>query len=263
MSESRVGQMFASADAYDRYIGRYSSKLARELIDAAGVRSGQRALDVGCGPGALTSELVDLLGADHVAAVDPSPAFVQACRLRHPGVHVELAAAEALPFADDEFGVALAQLVVNFMSDPHAGVGEMRRVTRAGGVVGAAVWDYAEGMTLLRTFWTAATAVDPAVQDKDERHMRFATSEELGGLWAAVGFAEVEVAAAVVTAEYVDFEDLWQPIEAGVGPAGAYTVALAPSVRDDLKRELLARLGAGDGPFDLTARAWVVTGRVA
>jgi ubiquinone/menaquinone biosynthesis C-methylase UbiE len=261
MPESTVAQMFASADAYDRFVGRYGPALSKVMLRAARVRHGQRALDVGCGPGALTSELTALLGADHVAAVDPSPAFVEACRGRNPGVHVEVAAAEALPFDDDAFDVTIAQLVVNFMSDARAGVGEMRRVTRPGGVVGAAVWDYGGEMTLLRTFWDAARTVDPVGGQRDERNMRFATREELRDLWINSGLDDVEVSGAVVSAAYESFEDLWQPIEAGVGPAGAYTSALAPSVREELKRELSGRLGAGDKPFELTARAWVATGR--
>src|SRR6478609_2550584 len=131
------------AEAYDRHIGRYGPRLARALIAAAGVRGGQRVLDVGCGPGALTAELAAMLGAGHVAAVEPSAPFAEACARRVPGVHVEVAAAEELPFADGEFDHALAQLVVNFMSDPPKGVREMRRVTRHGGRVSAAVWDYA------------------------------------------------------------------------------------------------------------------------
>lgn len=139
MSESRGARMFASAEDYDRFVGRYAPALAQAVVRAVGVRRGQRALDVGCGPGALTRQLVDLLGADQVAAVDPSSAFVDACRVRNPGVDVELASAELLPFDDDSFDIVLAQLVVNFMADAHAGVGEMRRVTRSEGVVGAAV----------------------------------------------------------------------------------------------------------------------------
>ena len=156
------------AEAYDRHIGRYGRELARALIAAAGVQPGGRALDVGCGPGALTSELVATTGAEHVAAVDPSVPFAEACRLRLPGVRVEVAPAEALPFADAEFDHAFAQLVVNFMSDPLAGVRAMRRVTRPGGTVVAAVWDYAGEMTLLRRFWDAAISLDPDAADRDE-----------------------------------------------------------------------------------------------
>src|SRR5215207_3261371 len=171
------------AEAYDRYIGRYSAELGRALIDAAGVRAGDRALDVGCGPGALTGELVAVVGAERVAAVDPSAPFVEACRRRHPGVQVEEASAEALPFPDAAFDRVLSQLVVNFMTDPPAGVREMRRVARPAGTVAAAVWDYAGEMTLLRRFWDAAAAVDPAAAERDEgRSMPYCTPHELEAL---------------------------------------------------------------------------------
>ncbi len=253
----------APAEAYDRHIGRYGRELARALIAAAGVQPGGRALDVGCGPGALTSELVAATGAEHVAAVDPSVPFAEACRLRLPGVRVEVAPAEALPFADAAFDHAFAQLVVNFMSDPLGGVREMRRVTRPGGTVVAAVWDYAGEMTLLRRFWDAAIALDPDAADRDEgRCMPYCTPGSLGGLWREAGLAEVSVAPVVVSADYDDFEDLWQPLELGVAPSGAYVTALAPERRAALKQELQRRLGVGDEPFRLPARAWVATGKV-
>ena len=254
--------MFSAVDAYDRYVGRYSPKLAFKLMEAAAVMPGQRALDVGCGTGALTSALVKTLGADHVAAVDPSEAFLEACRSRFPGIQAAVASGESMPFDDDSFDVALAQLVVNFMTDANAGVREMMRVTRPGGVVAAAVWDYGDGMNLIRKFWDAARAVSPVEVVQDERQMRYCTPETLGDLWRTVGLESVEVQAAVVTADYENFEDLWSPLAAGVGPAGAYTVALAADDREALKKEFGRLLGAGDQPFELTARAWVAVGRV-
>ncbi len=264
VSDAAQQAMFRTpAEAYDRFVGRYGSALARELMAAAGVQRGQRVLDVGCGPGALTAELVALLGAGAVAAVDPSEPFAAACRDRHPGAEVEVAAAESLPFEDGSFHRALSQLVVNFMSDARAGVGEMRRVTRPGGIVAAAVWDYAGEMTLLRRFWDAAVALDPAAVDRDEgRCMAFCTPEELGELWSAMELEDVDVGPVVVAAAYEDFDDLWRPLEAGVGPAGAYAAALEPAARAALRDELRSRLGAGAAPFELSARAWVVTGAV-
>jgi SAM-dependent methyltransferase len=251
----------ATADAYDRHIGRYGPDLARALCDAAGVAEGQRAVDVGCGPGALASELVRRLGIDAVAAVDPSPSFVEGCRARLPGLRVEEAAAERLPFPDASFDRALAQLVVNFMTDPPAGVGEMVRVTRPGGVVGAAVWDYAGAMTLLRAFWDAAVALDPAAAGLDEgRSMPFCTRDDLAGLWSAAGLADVRVAAVEAGAHYDGFDDLWRALEAGVGPSGAYVLGLDVDGRAALADELQRRLGVGSRPFRLTARAWVATG---
>ena len=253
------------AEAYDRHIGRYGHELARALIAAAGVRPGRRALDVGCGPGALTTVLVGLLGAERVAAVDPSAPFADACRQRLPGVETKVASAEALPFEDAEFDYALAQLVVNFMSDPPAGVREMHRVTHPGGTVAAAVWDYAGKMTLLRHFWDAAVALDASAADRDEgRCMPFCTPDQLGELWTTAGLAEVSISPVVVAASYDSFEDLWQPLESGVAPSGAYAASLPPQHRAALKGELRHRLGIGvdTHPFRLTARAWIATGRV-
>jgi SAM-dependent methyltransferase len=250
------------AEAYDRHIGRYGPALARALADAAGVSAGDRALDVGCGPGALTSELVARLGAARVAAVEPSETFAAACRDRLPGVDVRRAAAEALPFADGTFDRVLAQLVVNFVTDPPAGVREMRRVARGGGTVAAAVWDYAGEMTLLRRFWDAAMALDAAAVEHDEgRTMPYCDPGSLAELWAAASLAAVRVAPVVVAAGYDGFEDLWRPLELGVAPSGAYVAALPPAPRSALKRELRRRLGVGDEPFRLSARAWIVSGR--
>lgn len=252
------------AEAYDRFVGRYGRELAREVIRVADVRPGERALDVGSGPGALAAELAALLGPENVAAAEPSPPFAEACRERLPGVRVEVAGAEALPFDDHAFDHTLSQLVVNFIPDPPAGVREMLRVTRPGGRVSASVWDYAGEMTLLRRFWDAAVAVDPAAAEKDEgRSMPFCTPGELGELWSSAGLDEVEVAPVVVSAGYEGFEDLWSPLEAGVGPAGSYAVSLAPERRAALKEELRRRLGVADDPFRLTARAWVATGVAA
>jgi SAM-dependent methyltransferase len=263
VSDPRGSATFhAPAQAYDLFIGRYSRELARALIDAAGVRPGESALDVGCGPGGLTAELAALLGAERVAAADPSAPFAEACRARVPGARVEVAPAEALPFEDGAFDHALAQLVVNFMSDAAAGVREMARVTRAGGVVSAAVWDYAGEMTLLRRFWDAAVALDPAAAERDEGRMPFCAPGPLGDLWSGAGLAAVEVSPAVVSASYDGFGDLWRGLEAGVGPAGAYVAALPSEARAGLAAELRRRLGAGDAPFRLTARAWIATGRV-
>jgi SAM-dependent methyltransferase len=252
-----------AADAYDRHIGRYGPALAAGLIAAAGIRPGQTALDIGCGPGALTAAVAELLGADSVAAVDPSEPFARACTARVPGVQVEVAAAEALPFGDASFDAALSQLVVNFMSDAPAGVAEMRRVTRSGGTVASAVWDYADGMTLLRRFWDAAVALDPAAASLDEGvAMPFCRPDELEELWRGAGLQDVETSERVVEADYSGFDDLWQPLESGVGPSGAYAAALAPERRTRLREELRRRLDAGDEPFRLTARAWCVVGRV-
>jgi SAM-dependent methyltransferase len=255
----------APAEAYDAHIGRYGAALAAALLDAAGVAAGARALDVGCGPGALTSALAQRLGAGAVAAVDQSEPFAAACRARVPGADVRTAGAEALPFADDSFDAVLSQLVVNFLADAARGVAEMARVARPGATVAACVWDYAEGMTLLRAFWDAAVALDPdgaAPLDEGVR-MPHCSEEGLRALWTGAGLAEVRTGALVAGAAYDSLDDLWAPLERGVGPSGAYVVALPADARARLRAELGRRLGAADGPFELTARAWWVAGRTA
>lgn len=254
--------MFAAADAYERHIGRYGEALGRRLIDAAGLKAGDRALDVGCGTGKLTRELVALLGAENVSAIDPSPPFAATVRAKFPGVRVEDGAAESIPFEDAAFDASFAQLVVNFMRDAHKGVGEMKRVTRPGGSVVAAVWDYGDGMTLLRRFWDAAAATGPNTDPQDELNMRYATADELASLWTERGLSGIRTFAADTAASYAGFEDLWHGFEQGVGPAGAYAVSISEEQRRRLKDEYQRLLGVGDGPFELTARAWVVTGRV-
>ena len=251
------------ANAYERFVGRYSPALAGELIAFAGVSPGMRALDVGCGPGPLTAALADLLGAENVAAADPSEPFVEACRARVPGAEVVVASAEALPFADDAFDAALSQLVVNFMEDAELGVREMARVTRPGGIVASCVWDYAGEMTLLRTFWDAAREVAPeraAARDEGVA-MRWAGEGDLAELWRSVGLEGVRFDALVVRAEYEDFEDLWWPLPTGVGPAGAFAKSLDEERRGQLRETLRQRLGVGEGPFELSARAWAVAGQ--
>jgi SAM-dependent methyltransferase len=218
---------------------------------------------VGSGPGALTRVLAERLGPDNVSAVDPSEPFVEAVRERLPGVDIRLGSAEELPFADDEFDAALSQLVVNFMADPETGVDEMRRVVRPGGAVAASVWDYPGEMTLLRAFWEAAAALEPErVEGRDERAvMPFDEEGELVDLWRRVGLSDVEGGEIVAYGEYESFEDLWAPLEAGVGPAGAYVTSLAPDGRAALADELRRRLGAPEGSFRLGGRAWYAVGR--
>jgi SAM-dependent methyltransferase len=263
MSETRgVATFLTAAEAYDRHVGRYGAGLARALCDAAGVRAGQRALDVGCGPGSLAIELAGRLGAGSVAAVDPSGSFVEACRRRLRGGRVEQAPAEHLPFPGASFDCVLAQLSVNFMTDPLAGVREMARVTCPGGTVAAAVWDYAGEMTLLRRFWDAAVAQDPAAAEHDEGvSMSYCSPEELGGLWLDAGLEDVAVGPVVVRAGYDGFDDLWGALEAGAGPASAYAAGLPAPRRGVLREEMRRRLGVTSEAFELSARAWVVTGR--
>jgi SAM-dependent methyltransferase len=252
----------ASADAYDRLVGRYGSQLASALIGFAGVEPGMRAVDVGCGPGALTAALAERLGTANVRAADPSEPFVEACRGRVPGVEVVVAGAEALPFADGTADAALSQLVVNFMRDAEAGVREMARVTRPGGVVASCVWDYAGEMTLLRAFWDAARDVEPerAAAADEGVVMRWCAEGELAELWHAAGLRDVRSAPLVVSAGYAGFDDLWAPLPTGVAPSGAFCASLDEDGRAALHDAYRRRLGVGAGPFELTARAWAVAG---
>jgi SAM-dependent methyltransferase len=252
----------APAGAYDRHVGRYGTQLAEAFIDFTSVDAGMRALDVGCGPGALTAALAKRLGTAGVRAADPSEPFVNACRARLPGVEVVVAAAEALPFADDTFDATLSQLVVNFMHDALAGLREMVRVTRPGGVVASCVWDYAGEMTLLRAFWDAAREVDPArAAAADEGLvMRWCSEGDLAELWRAAGLRDVRSGPLVVSAAYSDFEDLWSPLPTGIAPSGAFCASLDEERRAALHGAYRDRLGAGDGPFELSARAWAVAG---
>lgn len=253
-----------AADAYDRFVGRYSAALAAALIDFARIEPGMRALDVGCGPGALTAALAQRLGAANVAAADPSAAFAGACRARLPGVEVVVAGAESLPFPDDSFDAALSQLVVNFMHDADAGAHELARVTRPGGIVASCVWDYADGMTLLRAFWDAAREVDPergAAADEGVV-MRWCGDGELAELWRGAGLADIRFAALAVRAAYADFDDLWAPLPTGIAPAEAFCASLDEAGRAALHEAFRRRLGVGAGPFELTARAWAVAGSV-
>jgi SAM-dependent methyltransferase len=245
-------------EVYDRFVGRYSYALVDALAAAAGIEAGASVLDVGAGSGVGTRRLVELVGSVRVSAVEPSEPFVEALRERLPGVDVRRGSAESLPFEDDAFDAVLANLVVNFMQDPLAGVSEMRRVARPGGAVAVCVWDYAGEMTLLRSFWDAAVALDPdpAAAADERSRMRFARPGELGALCRDAGLGDVEEGELVVSADYESFDDLWEPFTLGVGPAGEHAASLDPerqvALRDDYRR----RLDVPDGPFRLDARAW-------
>jgi len=246
-----------AAEAYDRSMGRYSAPLAPRFLDFAKVDSAP-VLDLGCGPGALTSVLVERFGADGVAAADPSEPFVAAARERHPGVRVELAPAEAMPFEDGQFAASLAQLVVHFMSDPVAGIREMTRVTREGGVVAACVWDLAGGRAPLGPFWKAARQLDPDVDD--ESRLAGAREGHLAELFDAAGVREIADGAISVSIEHATFDEWWEPYTLGVGPAGTHVAHLDEQQRAALRdrcRDLLP-----DAPFTIEARAWAARGVV-
>jgi len=246
------------AEAYDRFMGVHSRQLAPQLVDLAGVRQGDRVLDVGCGPGALTAELVKRLGAGSVAAVDPSESFVEAAQARYPGVDVRRARAEALPYGDRSFDAALAQLVVHFMANPAAGLREMARVTRRDGVVAACVWDHAGGRSPVAAFWQAARDVGTGIQD--EAALAGAREGHLAELFEASDLRHVERAVLVARVEYCRFDDWWEPFALGVGPAGAHFVALSPDQRTRLRERCQALLPRA--PFEVASSAWAARGIV-
>ena len=263
MTEAEGAATFrASTDLYGRFVGRYAPSLSAALIEVAGVETGNRLVDVGCGPGGLTRALAEVVGAENVSAVDPSEPFVETCRKQLPGADVRVAAAEELPFADESFDGAFAQLVVNFMSDAQRGIGEMRRVVRPGGAVAGCVWDYAGEMTMLRAFWDAAREIAPAeAAEADEATMRYSSRSDLTDLWQDVGLDDIKGGELWASADYEDFDDLWAPFPSGIGPAGAFCAALDPERQEALRLVYRRLLGDPSGPFTLRARAWYAVGR--
>jgi SAM-dependent methyltransferase len=245
-----------SASAYDRFMGAYAGRLAPLMADLGDVAAGSRVVDVGCGPGALTSELVRRAGPESVAAVDPSESFVEAARQRNPGVDVRRASAESLPFDDGSFDAALAQLVVQFMRDPVAGLREMARVTRRDGAVAVCVWDHAGGTGPLSPLWDAARELYP---DAENESLLPGTGRgQLGELLTEAGLHDVEESSLVASVAFQTFDDWWDPFTLGVGPAGEYVARLDDEQRAELRERCRTRLP--DPPFTIDARAWAARG---
>jgi len=232
-------------DAYDNFMGRYSTVLASVFADFAGVRRGDRVLDVGAGTGALTAELV-ARGASVVAA-DPSPEFVTVLRKRFPGLEVEEAPAETLPWGAGVFDLALAQLVVAFMSDAPAAIGEMARVARR---VAVCMW----GVEEVDMFAAIDRAAEAVGSTRATEPRRYRTPQEIHDLLAPHG--EVQTGELDVTAGYGDFEEFWQAMDHGVGPAGQWLASLDAGQREQAGAELFRELGSPLGPFELKARAF-------
>lgn len=246
-----------AGDAYDRFMGRYSRPLARRFVDFLEVEAGQHALDVGCGPGALTEPLVARLGVTHVAAIDPSEPFVEACRDRFPGVDVRRGTAESLPFDDGVHDVVAACLVVHFMSDPVGGLSEMKRVTRADGWVGATVWDLAANRAPMRPVWEAMAEIAP--DHPGERDFQGGSRASLVSVLEGAGLRDVESEELTVTVAHPSFEEWWEPYLHGVGPVGEALASLGEGGRERLEGVLRSRLGPG--PFELDAVAYAARGR--
>ena len=256
--------VWASGDGYESYVGRWSRLVARAFLHWLGVRPGARWLDVGCGTGALSQVVLDVAAPAEVQAVDRSPAFVQFAhhRMRDARVSFSVADAQSLPHATSSVDAVVSALVLNFVPRPAAAVGEMRRVTRAGGVVAVYVWDYADQMQLMRYFWDAAMALDSGAVALDEAR-RFPICERgaLVALFRDAGLERIESRAIDVPTRFRDFDDYWRPFLSGQGPGPGYAMSLSEERRAALRERVRGALPiAGDGSIDLIARAWAVRG---
>jgi SAM-dependent methyltransferase len=262
--DAGTGQVWAQGEVYDGYMGRWSRLVADEFVDWLGVADGARWLDVGCGTGQLSARILERAGPAALACVDPSAPFVETARSRlGDGADCRVADAANLPYEDGSFDAVVSGLVLNFVPDAAAAIAEQARVAR--GVVGAYVWDYAEGMQMLKLFWEEAAAVDPATAELDEgARFPIAREDALRNAFDAAELRDVGTRGIEVPTVFRDFDDFWNPFLGGQGPAGALAVGLAQDRRDELRERLRARVPVGeDGSIALTARAWAVKGSAA
>jgi SAM-dependent methyltransferase len=266
MSESSSEDLWSSGEAYERYVGRWSRPVAHEFLDWLALPSGLRWLDVGCGTGALTSIILVTQSPASVRGIDPSAAFVGFARENVRDPRAQFAVGDAKDLRDlHDFDSVVSGLALNFVPDPGRAVGEFARVLQPGGVAAVYVWDYADGMQMMRLFWDAAIALDPAAAAFDESPLfPICNSASLAALWNDAGFGNVETRAIEVATTFADFDDYWRPFLAGRAPAPAYAMSLTADRREALRerlRETLTR--AGGGPISLRARAWAVKGMIA
>jgi len=266
MEQRPVADTWERGDPYERYVGRWSRRLAPRFLAWLHVPAGRRWLDVGCGTGALSAAILDHCTPSALTSIEPSEGFLEAARRQLAGrADLHRASATQIPLGDVAVDVVVSGLVLNFVPDQRAALAEMARVTARGGTIGAYVWDYAGGMELIRHFWDAAIALDPAAVKLDEG-LRFPVCrpEGLAQLFTAAGLQAVDVTAIDVPTPFTSFEDYWQPFLEGQGPAPAYAMSLDEAARSRLREHLRARLpAAADGSIPLTARAWAARGAVS
>jgi SAM-dependent methyltransferase len=248
---------------YESYVGRWSRGIAPEFVDWLALEPGAGWLDVGCGTGALSSAIVERAAPSRVVGVDPSIGFLSYAVERRAPARGAVADAHALPLVEAAFDACVSGLVLNFLGDPPRAVGEMGRVVRPGGTVAAYVWDYAEGMQLLRLFWDAVVRLDPDAAELDEgRRFPLANPDALAGLFHEAGLSQVESRGIELETRFASFDDLWSPFLGGQGPAPGYVATLNDERRVELAEELSANLPvAEDASITLRARAWAVRGR--
>lgn len=261
-----ISDTWERGDPYERYVGRWSRRIAPVFLDWMAVPHGQRWLDLGCGTGALTAAVLDHAAPASVTGVDPSPGFLDTARTNLGGrVTLLQGSATAIPLAAGAVDVLVSALMLNFVADPLPALAEMARVVGPGGTIGAYVWDYQEGMVPIRAFWDAAVACDPAAASLDEG-LRFpiCRANALDDLFEQAGMTGIDVTAIDIATPFRSFDDYWQPFLGGQGPAPAYAMALDAASRDRLREHIRARLPAQpDGSIALTARAWAVRAIVA
>jgi SAM-dependent methyltransferase len=263
--EHQNSKMFGDAEAYERFMGRWSRLVAPLLVDFAGVYDGARVLDVGSGTGALAFAITKRNGRSTVVGIDPSQEYVAYASSKSPfpdRARFQVGDAQALSFPDAAFDACLSLLVFNFIPDPKKALRDVRRVTKPGGVIAAANWDYADGMRMLRVFWDAARSVDAVAERLDENRMPLCRAGELSELWSSGGLRDIHEQPLEITMRFQSFADYWEPFLLRQGPAGAYAASLNRDRLQALRGEVKHRFSLSNEnvPFTLTARAWAVRG---
>ncbi len=259
--------MFSNAESYERFMGRWSRLVAPLLVDFADVPDIGHVLDVGSGTGCLAFAIAERKPRCRVSGIDPSQEYVAYANSRNgfsDRVSFQLGDAQELHFSDASFESSLSLLVFNFIPDPVKALREVRRVTKSGGGVSAAVWDYGAGMRMLRVFWDAARSVDARAEALDENHMPLCRAGELSQLWKQGGLEEVHEVPLDITMRFRSFADYWDAFQLGQGPAGAYIRTLDRDKLQTLRGEVKRRLAvtAEEAPLTLPARVWAVRGTI-